>query len=61
MLTRPSGMRVAGRSGANWVLNLAFSVAKQSMMLGGNSENHSNASPVRDDEKMWHQIGSLTE
>jgi len=53
-------MRVAGRSGANRVLNRPFNMAKQSMLLGGNSENHSNASPVKENENTLHQIGSLT-
>ena len=46
--------------GANCVLYMAFRVAKESMLLADSSENHSNASPVKEVEKTRHQIGSLT-
>jgi len=51
---------MAGLRGANCVLNLAFRVAKKSMLLVDSLENHSNASPVRKVENTRHQIRSLT-
>jgi len=51
---------MAGFRGANCVLNLAFRVAKESILPADSSENHSNASPVKEVEKTRHQMGSLT-
>ena len=50
-----STVRIAGLREANCVLNLALRVAKESMLLAGSSENHSNASPVREVET-WNII-----
>ena len=51
---RPMVLAVWPVAGVNCVLNLAFRVAKESMLLADNSENHSNASPVNEVENTRH-------